>query len=210
MKAPAFALPDQNGRIVTLESFRGHKLVLYCYPKADTPGCTKQACGLRDNIGKFHMRKVAVVGVSPDDAHDLKKFEQKYNLPFTLLGDPSTRTLQAYGVWGEKQFMGRRYMGVLRTTFLIDERGYILKRYDNVNPETHADMILVDLAMSAAPTKSVKKTTSKKAVKKKTVKKKVTKKKFVKKITKKPVKKVAKKRVAKNKLAKRKAAKKKK
>lgn len=145
MQAPSFSLRNQDNRLVTLDSFAGKKLVLYFYPKADTPGCTAQACGLRDNIGLLRKNNVVVVGVSPDDAADLKKFVQKYDLPFPLLADPDTTVLKAYGVWGEKQFMGRRYMGVLRTTFLIDEKGMVLKRYDDVKPDAHADMILADI-----------------------------------------------------------------
>lgn len=147
MKAPHFSLPNQDGKIVSLESFKGKKLVLYFYPKADTPGCTAEACGLRDNIAALKARGMIVVGVSPDEPADLKTFAEKYSLPFTLLADPSTKTLQAYNVWGEKTFMGHNYFGVLRTTFLIDEQGHIVKRYDDVKPETHADMILADVPM---------------------------------------------------------------
>ena len=145
MQAPKFSLPDQNGTIVTLDSFKGKKVVLYFYPKADTPGCTTQACGLRDNIGELRKNGVVVVGVSPDELAALKKFADKYTLPFTLLADPSTKVIQAYKVWGEKQFMGNKYMGVLRTTILIDEQGAIMKRYNNVKPETHTDSILADI-----------------------------------------------------------------
>lgn len=145
MKAPAFSLPDQNGNNVTLDSLRGKKLLLYFYPKADTPGCTVQACGLRDNISELKAAGVTIIGVSPDEVKDLKKFEQKYTLPFTLLADPSTKTLAAFGVWGQKTFMGRTYMGVHRTSFLIDEKGEIIKKYENVKPESHADMIIADV-----------------------------------------------------------------
>jgi peroxiredoxin Q/BCP len=152
MKTPNFSLPDQDGNTVTLDSFRGKKLVLYFYPKADTPGCTTEACGLRDSLNLIKKAGAVVIGVSPDDVKDLKKFAVKYGLPFTLLADPSTKTLQAFGVWGEKQFMGRTYMGVLRTTFLIDENGEIIKKYEKVNPETHADMILEDLGVKRRDT----------------------------------------------------------
>lgn len=159
MQAPRFSLKDQDNRTVTLDSFKGKKLLLYAYPKADTPGCTAQACGLRDNIGALKKAGVVVVGISPDEVADLKKFAQKYGLPFTLLADPDLIALKAYNVWGEKQFMGRRYMGVLRTTFLISETGAVLKRYDNVKPETHADTIIADIKALANTTTTTKATT---------------------------------------------------
>jgi thioredoxin-dependent peroxiredoxin len=203
MKAPPFSLPDQNNQVVTLDQFKGKKVVLYFYPKADTPGCTVQACGLRDNIKVLKELGATVVGVSPDDQSDLKNFEKKYNLNYTLLGDPSHRMLEQYGVWKEKTFMGRRFMGVERTTVLIDEQGNIVKRYDNVNPVTHSAMIIQDIKAGVqAPTLPKSATTpiqrpkAKKAVKKKAAKA--------------PAKKKAAKKTAKKAPAKKKAAKKKK
>jgi peroxiredoxin Q/BCP len=142
MNAPDFALPDHDGRVVTLQSLRGKRVVLYFYPKADTPGCTTQACAIRDNASLFHKLGAVVIGISPDDVSDLKKFRAKYNLRFTLLADPDLVAITQYGVWQEKSFMGRRYMGVARTTVLIDTDGTIVKTFDKVNPTTHADVLL--------------------------------------------------------------------
>ncbi len=227
MKAPAFSLQDQNGTTVTLDSLKGKKALLYFYPKADTPGCTVQACGLRDNFGELKAAGLTIVGVSPDEVKDLKKFQQKYSLPFPLLADPGTKILQAYGVWGEKKFMGRTYMGVHRTSFLIDEKGDIIKKYEDVKPETHVDAIIADVhgtkttptgkvvvrdlheqnKQRAAAMKKKVKSVAKKAVKpaKKAVK-------AIKKVAKKATKKVASKKAAKpvKKQVKKKTAKKKK
>jgi len=146
MKAPSFSLKDQNNNTVKLVDFKGKKLVLYCYPKADTPGCTVQACGIRDNIAEIKKLGAVVVGLSPDEPSKLKKFEEKYHLNFTLIGDPSHDILKKLGVWKKKSFMGREYMGVARTTFLIDEKGSIIKTYPDVNPATHAHTIIKDLS----------------------------------------------------------------
>ena len=170
MKAPAFTLPDQNGKPVSLEQFKGRKVVLYFYPKADTPGCTVQACGLRDSKKTLDSLGAAVIGVSPDETADLRHFEKKYNLNFPLLADPEHVVLEKYGVWKEKNFMGRRFMGVERTTVLIDENGNVIKRYDGVNPVTHAGMIMADLQQPVAKRITVKKPVRRMA--KKTVKKK--------------------------------------
>ena len=140
--APAFKTTDANGDTVSLKDLRGHKVVLYFYPKDDTPGCTKEACSFRDAFAKFKKRGIAVFGVSPDSEASHKKFETKYKLPFTLLADTDRSIAESYGVWGEKKFMGRKYMGVLRTTFLIDEKGKIKKVFEKVKPEDHASEVL--------------------------------------------------------------------
>ena len=140
--APAFKTTDANGETVSLKDLRGQKVVLYFYPKDDTPGCTKEACSFRDAWAKFKRQGIAVFGVSPDSEASHKKFETKYKLPFTLLADKDHAIADAYGVWGEKKFMGRTYMCVLRTTFLIDEKGKIKKVFEKVKPEDHASEVL--------------------------------------------------------------------
>jgi peroxiredoxin Q/BCP len=140
--APAFKTKDGNGDTVNLKDLRGQKVVLYFYPKDDTPGCTKEACSFRDAFSKFKKKGIAVLGVSPDSEASHKKFAAKYSLPFTLLADPDREIAEAYGVWGEKKFMGRTYMGVHRTTFLIDEKGKIKKVFEKVKPEDHASEVL--------------------------------------------------------------------
>jgi len=140
--APAFKTTDANGETVSLKDLKGQKVVLYFYPKDDTPGCTKEACSFRDAWGKFKKQGITVLGVSPDTEVSHKKFETKYKLPFTLLADKDHAIADAYGVWGEKKFMGRTYMGVLRTTFLIDEKGKIKKVFEKVKPEDHASEVL--------------------------------------------------------------------
>jgi peroxiredoxin Q/BCP len=140
--APAFKTTDANGETVSLKDLRGQKVVLYFYPKDDTTGCTKEACSFRDDFATFKKRGIAVLGVSPDSEAKHKKFETKYNLPFTLLADTDHAIADAYGVWGEKKFMGRKYMGVHRTTFLIDEKGKIKKVFEKVKPEDHASEVL--------------------------------------------------------------------
>ena len=140
--APAFKTKDANGETVSLKDLRGQKVVLYFYPKDDTPGCTKEACSFRDAWAKFKKQGIKVLGVSPDSEASHKKFETKYKLPFTLLADKDHVIADAYGVWGEKKFMGRTYMGVLRTTFLIDEKGKIKKVFEKVKPEDHASEVL--------------------------------------------------------------------
>lgn len=143
--APAFALPDQNGRIRTLDEARGSWLLLYFYPKDDTPGCTKEACAIRDGFPFFEKLQTLVYGISVDSVKSHKKFSEKYNLPFTLLSDEKKQVVAAYGVWGEKVFMGRRYMGTNRVSFLVAPDGTIAKVYTDVNPATHADQVLTDL-----------------------------------------------------------------
>jgi peroxiredoxin Q/BCP len=140
--APAFKTRDANGETISLKDLKGQKVVLYFYPKDDTPGCTKEACSFRDAWAKFKKRGITVLGVSPDSEASHKKFETKYKLPFTLLADKDHAIADAYGVWGEKKFMGRTYMGVLRTTFLIDEKGKIRKVFEKVKPEDHASEVL--------------------------------------------------------------------
>ena len=140
--APAFKTTDAKGESVSLKDLRGQKVVLYFYPKDDTPGCTKEACSFRDAFSQFKKKGIAVLGVSPDSEASHQKFVTKYKLPFTLLADTDKSIAEAYGVWGEKKFMGRTYMGVHRTTFLIDEKGKIKKIFEKVKPEDHASEVL--------------------------------------------------------------------
>jgi thioredoxin-dependent peroxiredoxin len=140
--APAFKTTDADGQAVSLKDYRGQKVVLYFYPKDDTPGCTKEACSFRDSFSKFKKQGIAVLGVSPDSEASHKKFSAKYKLPFTLLADKDKSISDAYGVYGEKKFMGRTYMGVHRTTFLIDEKGKIKKVFEKVKPDEHASEVL--------------------------------------------------------------------
>jgi peroxiredoxin Q/BCP len=140
--APAFKTTDANGETVSLKDLRGQKVVLYFYPKDDTPGCTKEACSFRDEFATFKKRGITVLGVSPDNEKSHKRFETKYKLPFTLLADTDHAIAESYGVWGEKKFMGRTYMGVQRSTFLIDEKGKIKKVFEKVKPEDHASEVL--------------------------------------------------------------------
>jgi peroxiredoxin Q/BCP len=140
--APDFTARDAEGKEVTLSELRGRRVVLYFYPKDDTPGCTKQACSLRDGFAEFERRNIKVLGVSLDDEKSHQKFAAKYDLPFTLLADTDHAVADRYGVYGEKSFMGKKYMGVDRKTFLIDEEGRIRKVFDKVNVEDHADEVL--------------------------------------------------------------------
>ena len=131
-KAPAFSLPDQNGRIHTLEEYKGKKVVLYFYPKDNTPGCTKQACGFGELYPQFQEKGAVVLGVSKDSVASHKRFEEKFGLPFPLLSDPELSCIQAYDVWQEKMNYGKVSMGVVRTTYLIDEQGLIIKAFGKV------------------------------------------------------------------------------
>jgi peroxiredoxin Q/BCP len=140
--APEFESRDAEGNTVRLSDLRGRKVVLYFYPKDDTPGCTKQACSLRDGHAELQKRGIKVIGVSLDDEKSHRKFAEKYSLPFTLLADTDHSVADAFGVYGEKQFAGRKYMGVSRTTFLIDEQGRVRKVLDKVNVEEHADEVI--------------------------------------------------------------------
>ncbi|MBO4919694.1 MAG: thioredoxin-dependent thiol peroxidase [Erysipelotrichaceae bacterium] len=142
IKAPDFTLPDQNGKMHTLSEYRGQKVILYFYPKDMTSGCTKQACGFADLYPQFREKDAVILGVSKDSIASHKKFEEKYGLPFTLLSDSETKTIQAYDVWKEKTLYGKKYMGVVRTTYLIDENGMIVKALGNVKAaENPGDML---------------------------------------------------------------------
>ena len=145
-KAPAFSAKDQDGKTVRLSDFKGRKVVLYFYPKDDTPGCTTEACSFRDNLPEFERLGVDVLGVSPDSDASHRKFADKYGLPFTLLADPDRKIVEAYGAWGEKKLYGRAYMGTLRISYLIDEKGKIAAVYPKVSPKTHVDDVLRDVA----------------------------------------------------------------
>ena len=141
-KAPEFTTKDQNGNTVSLKDFHGKKVVLYFYPEDDTPTCTIEACNLRDNYAELKKAGLVVLGVSPDDKNKHKKFEEKYNLPFTLLEDPHKNIIDKYGVWGEKNLYGRKYMGLFRTTFLINEEGNIIKIFKKPKSKIHSEEIL--------------------------------------------------------------------
>ena len=141
-QAPAFKGVDQNGKKVSLSGYKGKKLVLYFYPEDDTPTCTIQACNLRDNYGLLKRMGFEVIGVSPDEMKKHKKFEVKFSLPFTLIADPSHMILEKYGVWDQKQLFGRTYMGVLRTTFVIDGKGVIRKIFLKPRNKAHAEEII--------------------------------------------------------------------
>ena len=141
-KAPDFTAQDGEGQTVRLKDLRGKKIVLYFYPKDDTPGCTKEAGSFRDSFGKFKKRGIEVLGVSFDSEAKHKKFAQKYDLPFRLLADTDRAIAEGYGTYGEKKFMGRTYMGIHRVTFLIDEKGKIKKIFNKVKPEDHAEEVL--------------------------------------------------------------------
>jgi peroxiredoxin Q/BCP len=142
MKAPAFKGKDQNGNTVSLSDLKGKKVVLYFYPEDDTPTCTVEACNLRDNFGLLKKEGFEVIGVSPDDVKSHKKFEQKFALPFTLIADPEHTIIDKYGVWGEKQLYGRKFMGLHRTTFIIDEKGILRKVYLKPRSSQHAEDIV--------------------------------------------------------------------
>jgi peroxiredoxin Q/BCP len=144
--APDFTLASDSGEEVTLSSFRGRPIILYFYPKDDTPGCTAQACGIRDAYGEFERAGAVVLGVSPDSVARHVKFRDKYDLPFTLLADPDHELAERYGVWGEKKYRGRTYMGVKRSTFVIGPDGTVERVFHDVKPTTHADDVLAVLA----------------------------------------------------------------
>jgi peroxiredoxin Q/BCP len=142
--APAFALADQTGEEVRLSSFAGRKVLVYFYPKADTPGCTTQACGLRDIAGD--IGDTVVVGISPDQPKKLAKFDEKYSLGFRLLSDPEHETAEAYGVWAEKSMYGKKYMGIVRSAFLIDEEGKLQQAWPKISPKDTPKNLLAALA----------------------------------------------------------------
>ncbi len=140
--APDFSAPNEKGQTVHLADYRGKKLVLYFYPKDDTPGCTAEACSLRDGYSRFQAQGYEILGVSPDSVKKHVKFQEKYNLPFNLLADEDHAVSEAYGVWGEKKFMGRPYMGINRTTFVIDEDGKVERVISKVDNENHSEQLL--------------------------------------------------------------------
>ncbi len=144
-QAPPFSLPDQDGKIHTLEDYKGKKVLLYFYPKDDTPGCMIEACSFRDNYQALQDSGLVVLGVSKDSTKSHKKFVEKYKLPFSLLSDVEGVVCAAYGVWQKKKFMGREYMGIERTSFLIDKSGVIEKLYETVKPKIHVDEVKVDV-----------------------------------------------------------------
>ena len=141
-KAPAFALVDQHGHKVRLSQFKGRKVVVYFYPKADTPGCTTQSCALRDAEPDLKKLKAVVLGISPDTPEKQAKFDEKYGLGFTLLADTEHTVAEKYGVWQEKSNYGRKYMGIVRTTYLIGPDGKVAQRWDNVKVDGHAEAVL--------------------------------------------------------------------
>ena len=143
--APVFSLPDQDGKIRSLTDYRGEWVLVYFYPKDDTAGCTKEACSMRDNLPKFDTAKAAVLGISADSVESHKQFAEKYKLPFPLLADEHKDAIHAYGVWKEKDIMGKKYFGIVRTSFLIDPYGKIAKIYEDVEPERHAREVLEDI-----------------------------------------------------------------
>lgn len=140
--APSFTAKDQDGKTVSLEEYHGRKVILYFYPKDDTPGCTTEACAFRDNLPKFKKIGVDVLGVSVDDEGKHRKFAEKFQLPFRLVADTEKKIVEAYGVWGPKKFMGREYMGTNRVTYLVDEQGVIEKVWPKVKPAQHAEEVL--------------------------------------------------------------------
>jgi peroxiredoxin Q/BCP len=147
-KAPEFQGLNQNGDTISLDSFRGKKVILYFYPKDNTPGCTAESCNMNDNYAMWLSKGYEVIGISPDNVASHKKFADKFGFGFNLIADPSTEILQAYGVWGEKSMYGRKYMGVLRTTFVIDENGIIVGIFEKVDTKNHTDQIIKALEIN--------------------------------------------------------------
>ena len=144
--APDFELRSDSGESVKLSDLRGKQVVLYFYPKDDTPGCTTQACGIRDAYGEFEREGAVVLGVSPDDERSHVKFKEKYELPFTLLADPDHAVAEKYGVWGEKNYAGKKYMGINRSTFVIDPEGNVARAMLGIKPAGHASEVLDSLS----------------------------------------------------------------
>ena len=155
-EAPDFTLSDQDGNPVRLSDLRGRPVVLYFYPKADTPGCTAQACGVRDHRADYAQRGAAVLGVSPDPVAKVKRFHDRYDLAFTLLADPDHAVTEAYGAWAEKSMYGRKYWGATRTTYVIDADGRVATVIPKVSPKTHDDVVLA--ALDALEGSTVEKT----------------------------------------------------
>ena len=145
MQAPAFTLANKDGKMVSLSDFLGKKVILYFYPKDNTPGCTRQACAFASAYSEFEKKNAAVIGISKDSISSHEKFAEKYNLPFILLSDPELQAIQAYGVWQEKKLYGKTSMGVVRTTFIIDEQCKIMKIMPKVKPDTNAAEVLIIL-----------------------------------------------------------------
>ena len=145
IQAPDFTLPDQDGNPVTLSDLRGQTVVVYFYPKADTPGCTSQACGIRDRADEYEAAGVTVLGISPDPVKAVKRFHDKQSLNFTLLADADHSVCEAYGVWGEKSMYGRTYMGAQRSTFIVDGEGIVRHVIPKASPKTHDDEVLAAL-----------------------------------------------------------------
>ena len=150
LKAPLFALPDKDGNVVSLSDFLGKKVVLYFYPKDNTPGCTRQACAFGENYEAFQAKNTVVIGISKDSTASHLRFAEKYHLPFILLSDPELQAIQAYGVWQEKKLYGKVNMGVVRSTYLIDEQGMIEKVMPKVKPDTNAGELLAYLSAEGA------------------------------------------------------------
>jgi peroxiredoxin Q/BCP len=148
--APDFTLPDQNGNEVTLSDLRGGTVVVYFYPRADTPGCTTQACGVRDRSDEYAAAGARVLGISPDEVGDIAKFAGKYELGFTLLADPDHAVAEQYGAWGEKSMYGKKYLGVLRSTFIVDADGKVARVFPKVQPKKHDALVLKALGELAA------------------------------------------------------------
>jgi peroxiredoxin Q/BCP len=144
-KAPSFTLPDQDDNKVSLSQFAGRRVIVYFYPKDDTPGCTKEACQFNDNLAAFERADVPVLGISPDKAASHQKFRSKYGLDFDLLSDPDHKVMERYGAWGEKTMYGRTTTGVIRSTFLIDEKGKVARSWYNVKADGHAAKVLEEL-----------------------------------------------------------------
>ena len=144
-KAPDFTLPDQNGNMHSLSEYRGKKVILYFYPKDNTAGCTKQACGFAERFPQFTEKGAVILGISKDSVASHKKFEEKYGLPFTILADPELVAIQAYDVWQEKKNYGKTYMGVVRSTYLIDENGKIVKAFEKVKAADNPEQMLGEL-----------------------------------------------------------------
>jgi peroxiredoxin Q/BCP len=144
-KAPAFSLPDQDGKKVALKDLKGKPAVVYFYPADDTPGCTKEACQFNENLATFNRAGVQVIGISPDDGAKHQRFRGKYGLRFPLLSDPGHKVMEAYGAWGEKTLYGKKTTGVIRSTFLLDDKGVVSRAWYNVRADGHAAKVLEEL-----------------------------------------------------------------